>query len=132
MVFLLNRNLRVHVTLLKSYSPINKPVWNFRTQGLAAVGQDEVVILLIKLEGESLPARNIFEHLQHLYEQVSIGNSGLLATQINFCFCFLFVKKSLICLEGKSITPRRGNTTLFRSLYVPCQLPWSLGGLFLS
>ena len=109
MVFLLNRNLRVHVTLLKTYSPINKPVWNFRTQGLAAVGQDEVVILLIKLEGESLPARNIFEHLQHLYEQASIGNSGLV-TLINFCLCFLFVKKSLICLEGKSMTPRRGKT----------------------
>ena len=30
-------------------------------------------------------------------------------------FCFLFVKKSLICLEGKSMTPRRGNTFLFRS-----------------
>ena len=26
-----------------------------------------------------------------------------------------FVKKSLICLEGKSMTPHRGNTILFRS-----------------
>ena len=30
-------------------------------------------------------------------------------------FCFLFCEKSLICLEGKSMTPRRGNTILFRS-----------------
>ena len=30
-------------------------------------------------------------------------------------FCFLFGKKSLICLEGKSMTPHRGNTILFRS-----------------
>ena len=30
-------------------------------------------------------------------------------------FCFLFVKKSLICLEGKSMTPHRGNIILFRS-----------------
>ena len=28
---------------------------------------------------------------------------------------FLFCKKSLICLAGKSMTPRRGNTILFRS-----------------
>ena len=32
-----------------------------------------------------------------------------------FFFCFLFVKNSLICLEGKSMTPHRGNTILFRS-----------------
>ena len=37
-----------------------------------------------------------------------------LATNSIF-FCFLFVKKSLICLEGKSMTPHRGNTILFRS-----------------
>ena len=30
-------------------------------------------------------------------------------------FCLLFVKKSLIDLEGKSMTPRRGNTILFLS-----------------
>ena len=106
MVFLLNRNLRVHVTLLKSYSPINKPVWNFRTQGLAAVGQDEVVILLIKLEGESLPARNIFEHLQHLYEQASNGNSGLATTSI--FFCFLFVKKIIDLPGGQINDPSSG------------------------
>ena len=30
-------------------------------------------------------------------------------------FLFPFCRKSLICLEGKSMTPRRGNTILFRS-----------------
>ena len=48
-------------------------MWNFRTQGLSTVGQDEVVILLIKVEGETLPAKNIFEHLQQLYEQAKNG-----------------------------------------------------------
>ena len=37
-----------------------------------------------------------------------------LATNSIF-FCFHFVKKSLICLDGKSLTPQRGNTILFRS-----------------
>ena len=32
-----------------------------------------------------------------------------------FFFCFLFCKKSLVCLEGKSMTPSRRNTILFRS-----------------
>ena len=40
-------------------------------------------------------------------------------------FRFLFVKKLLICLEGKSMTPHWGNTILFRSSQ---QLP--LEGLF--
>ena len=30
-------------------------------------------------------------------------------------FCFPFCKKSLICLEGKSMTPHRGNAILFCS-----------------
>ena len=41
-------------------------------------------------------------------------NLPSLATSSIF-FCFLFVKKSLICLELKSMTPHRGNTILFCS-----------------
>ena len=33
---------------------------------------------------------------------------------LNFCL-FPFCENSLICLEGKSMTPHRGNTILFRS-----------------
>ena len=39
--------------------------------------------------------------------------SGLATNSI--FFLFPFCKKSLICLEGKSMTPHRGNTILFRS-----------------
>ena len=35
--------------------------------------------------------------------------------QITQFFLFPFCKKSLICLEGKSMTTHRGNTILFRS-----------------
>ena len=43
-----------------------------------------------------------------------------LATNSIF-FCFLFCEKSLICLEGKSMSPHRGNTILFRSSQqLPC------------
>ena len=34
-------------------------------------------------------------------------------------FLFLFCENSLNCLEGKSMTPRRGNTILFRSSQQP-------------
>ena len=39
--------------------------------------------------------------------------SGLATNSI--FFCFNFYKKALICLESKSMTPRRGNTVLFCS-----------------
>ena len=48
-----------------------------------------------------------------ILEYVGRGKSGLATNSI--FFCFLFVENSLICLEGKSMTPRRGNTILFRS-----------------
>ena len=46
-------------------------------------------------------------------DYVSESEAGL-ATNLIF-FCFLFCKKLLICLEGKSMTPHRGNTIIFRS-----------------
>ena len=54
-----------------------------------------------------------------------------LATNSSF-FCFLFVKKSLICLKSKSMTPHWGNTFLFHSSQqLPCLHLGPLNG-FLS
>ena len=51
----------------------------------------------------------------HLEQRLSYSSyPGLATNSIFFLFPF-FVKKSLICLEGKSMTPHRGNTVLFRS-----------------
>ena len=46
-------------------------------------------------------------------KSASESDSGLATNSI--FFSFLFVKKSLICLEGKSMTPHRGGT-LFSSV----------------
>ena len=48
-------------------------MWNFKTQGMTAVGQDEFAILLVKNPDENVPPRDIFEHLQSLYEQAGRG-----------------------------------------------------------
>ena len=57
------------------------------------------------------------------------STSGL--TQPTHFFLFPFYKKSLICVEGKSLTPHRGKTTLFRSSQqLPCLLSRTLEGLF--
>ena len=42
----------------------------------------------------------------------AIGNQVWTLTQF---FLFLFCERALICLEGKSMTPHRGNTILFCS-----------------
>ena len=53
--------------------PVSEFVWNFKTQGMTAVGQDELAILLVKKVDEETPPRDIFEHLQSLYEQAGRG-----------------------------------------------------------
>ena len=55
-------------------TPVSDFVWNFKTQGMTAVGQDELAILLVKKPEEQIPPRDIFEHLQSLYEQAGRGS----------------------------------------------------------
>ena len=45
----------------------------------------------------------------------SLGHDCPSLANNSIFFCFLFCEKSLICLEGKSMTPHRGKTILFRS-----------------
>lgn len=55
-------------------APIGKDLWVYTSKGLPTVGQDEVILLLIRLnDDESLPRREIFEHFQSLYEQARGG-----------------------------------------------------------
>ena len=76
--------------------------------------------LKLKKTIESLP----IDSLNNLYyicagsslfplEYLRRCRSGLVTNSIFFCFLFLW--SSLICLEGKSMTPLRGNAILFRS-----------------
>ncbi|TRY74841.1 hypothetical protein TCAL_04497 [Tigriopus californicus] len=71
--FVLNKNLIVHVKSV-FYEPVGRTIWNFRSQGLASVGQDEVVFLLIRNEDECLPPRDIFDQIQSIYEAARGGN----------------------------------------------------------
>ena len=52
-----------------------------------------------------------------LHAAAESGNLSMVKvwTLTQFYSVFFFCKKSLICLEGKSMTPQRGNTILFRS-----------------
>ena len=60
------------------------------------------------------PSQGGYIALSNMPEESTLEDHPGLATNSIF-LCFLFAKKSLIHLEGKSMTPRRGNTILFRS-----------------
>jgi len=52
---------------------VNRVVWCFTTQGMASVGQEELVIILETAPDDAAPPRDIFIHLNNVYEDASKG-----------------------------------------------------------
>lgn len=52
---------------------VKRETWCMSTDGLACVGQDEVVILLETLPNEKHPPRDIFLFVNNLYKNASTG-----------------------------------------------------------
>ena len=132
--FSLNRNLRVYVTLVKCYSPINKPLWNYKTQGLSSVGQDEIVILLVQNTDEKTPHRNIFDHFQHIYEQAAQGRhfsnmdhsviSGKEFLNGTEYGGFLYIRHTFQCIDDLDL-PTQQQPFLFGILLTKWEMPWA-------
>ena len=133
--FSLNRNLRVYVTLVKLYSPINKPLWNYKTQGLSSVGQDEIVILLVQNTDEKTPHRNIFDHFQHIYEQAAQGRhfsnmdhsviSGKEFLDGTEYGGFLYIRHTFQCIDDLDLPTQQQQPFLFGILLTKWEMPWA-------
>lgn len=52
---------------------VNRTVWCFTTRGMTSVGQEEIVTVLETLPDEHAPPRDIFVHLNNVYEDASKG-----------------------------------------------------------
>lgn len=52
---------------------VNKVAWCFSTEGLINVGQDEIVILLEYLDEESVVPKDIFYHINTVYNDAVKG-----------------------------------------------------------
>ena len=52
---------------------VNRTCWCFATKGMATAGQDEIVIVLECLPDEKMLPRDIFTHLQTVYDEASKG-----------------------------------------------------------
>jgi hypothetical protein len=71
---MLHEEFKYLIIISFSDTPISNKVWNYRTQGLTSVGQDEVVVLLVQLPGvdvvifftSSLTLSLAFPHLLRL------------------------------------------------------------------
>ncbi len=114
-------------------SPVSDYVWNFKTQGMTAVGQDEIVILLVKSAQEEIPPRDIFEHLQTLYEHAGRGSQVLdmgysvILSGSKFLGStdfggFLFFRHSFQCLDELDVPI---NPFLFGVLITKWEMSWA-------
>lgn len=74
-MFAINRNLFVQVKILNLDCCVNRTCWCFTTCGMSCVGQDEIVIILECLPDESTVPKDIFRHLNTLYQDASRGNT---------------------------------------------------------
>ncbi|XP_071744191.1 uncharacterized protein Sara [Lepeophtheirus salmonis] len=131
--FSINRNLRVHVSL-RFYTPANNHVWSYRTEGLNSVANDEIVFLLIQKDStESLPPRDIFDHIQKLFEQARKGSSvhemshSVVLSGTDFLDGsdyggFLFIRRTFQCLQGLDLPDP---PFLFALLITKTEVPWA-------
>lgn len=55
---------------------INKLAWCFATEGLINAGQDEIVIILECLEDEKTVPKDIFLHINSIYQEAVKGKVG--------------------------------------------------------
>lgn len=52
----------------------NLAVWNFYSDGLRYVGQEEILLVIEKLSEEDLPSTDVFEYFNAVYDQAYGGH----------------------------------------------------------
>ncbi|KAJ9579080.1 hypothetical protein L9F63_024811, partial [Diploptera punctata] len=70
-VFTINRNLFVHVKIISLDCCVNRTCWCFSTSGMNCVGQDELVVILECLPDEPTIPKDIFKHINNIYQDAS-------------------------------------------------------------
>ncbi|XP_064625104.1 zinc finger FYVE domain-containing protein 9-like isoform X2 [Lineus longissimus] len=130
-VFAVNKNLFVLVKILNLDCCVNRVCWCFTTKGMCTVGQDEIVIVLECLPDEKTVPRDIFSHLNTVYEEAGKGNtvSDLGHTIFGQSFLgskdhggFLYIRPTFQCLQ-KIILPEP--PYVFGILLQKWETPWA-------
>ncbi len=66
---------------------MNRVCWCFTSKGMCTVGQDEIVIVLECLPDEKVVPRDIFCHLNSVYEEAGKGKTGGNKFTLSACVC---------------------------------------------
>ncbi|PSN56198.1 hypothetical protein C0J52_01424 [Blattella germanica] len=114
-VFAINRNLFVHIKILNLDCCVNRTCWCFTTSGMSCVGQDEIMIILECLPDETCIPKDIFRHLNTLYQDASRGNTvselghtvfqGVPFLNSSDHGGFIYIRPSFQCLQKLIIPP---------------------------
>lgn len=85
LTFAVQRNLHVHVKIIEMDCCINKSAWCFSTEGMISVGQDEIVMLLEFVDNEKTVPKDLFLHLNNIYNEAVKGKLGLCLEKLRLC-----------------------------------------------
>ncbi|XP_074641262.1 uncharacterized protein LOC141899011 [Tubulanus polymorphus] len=130
-IFAINKNLFVLVKIINLDCCVGRICWCFTTRGMCTVGQDEIVIVLECLPEEKTIPRDVFCHLNTVYEEASKGNtvSDLGHTIFGQSFLgsrdhggFLYIRPTFQCLK-KLILPEP--PYIFGILLQKWETPWA-------
>ncbi|KAL5243096.1 hypothetical protein ACI65C_010506 [Semiaphis heraclei] len=131
-MFAVNPNLFIYVRRVFLDCCVKRETWCMSTEGLACVGQDEVVILLETLPNEKHPPRDLFLFVNNLYKNASTGvtvsdmsftapvNTTLLDS--NNHGGFLFVRQTYQCMQKLRLP---SPPYLFALLVHQYETPWA-------
>ncbi|XP_053395265.1 uncharacterized protein LOC128555782 isoform X2 [Mercenaria mercenaria] len=130
-IFAINTNLCVSVKIVTLDCCVNRTVWCFTTRGMTSVGQEEIVIVLESLPEENTPPKDVFVHLNNVFEDASKGNviTELGHSIFNQSFLgsrdhggFLYIRASFQCVQKLTLP---GPPFLFGILLQKWETPWA-------
>ncbi|VVC44392.1 Hypothetical protein CINCED_3A017717 [Cinara cedri] len=131
-MFAINPNLFLYVRRVYLDCCVKRETWCMSTEGLACVGQDEVIILLETLPNEKHPPRDIFLFVNNLYKNASLGvtvNDMSFTAPVNSTLLdsnnhggFLFVRQTYQCMQKLRLP---SPPYLFALLVHQYETPWA-------
>jgi hypothetical protein len=82
LTFYLTKNLHVQLQLVRLDCCAKIDVWSFASKGLSTVGQDEIAVILERVDDEKRVPRDVFRLITSIYDSSS---KGILLLN---CLCF--------------------------------------------
>ena len=89
LTFYLTKNLHVQLKLVRLDCCAKLEVWSFVSKGLSTVGQDEIAVILERVDEEMRVPRDVFRLITSIYDSSSKGICALSTDSLYSCVCIL-------------------------------------------